>query len=109
MGMHSYTEKCESAKTDDDTQVSECCDLLNAALNLYEPPFTFHCGYIHDSKGRMFSDDDSVPEGIISRVRGWGRLGYLRDGPFKPEQLQDQVGEIIAMALNEFWEKHKGI
>lgn len=78
------------------------------ALALYKAPFKFTHGYIFDAEGRMFADQDGgfgldgkVETHIIARVRGWGRISYMKDA----EQLQDEVGEVIAQALTEFWER----
>lgn len=76
-------------------------DIRKHALDLYKPPFRFYNGYIHDSNGNMVSDDDEVDKGIIQRIRGWGRIGYMPNA----EALQDEVGQIIVEALNEFWNK----
>ena len=68
-------------------------ELRKRALALYKPPFSYHCGYIHDGEGNMVSD---APAGaIVTRVRGWGRISYLENA----EELQDTVGEMIAEAL----------
>lgn len=76
-------------------------DLKADALDLYKPPFKFIHGYIQDSDGRIVADDDGVSTAIVGRVRGWGRIKYLPD----PEALQDKVGEIIAEAITEYWER----
>jgi len=33
----------------------------------------------------------------ILDIRGWGRLGYMKDG----DRLQDEIGEYICHLLNE--------
>jgi len=76
-------------------------ELQQAALELYESPFKFECGYIYDAKNRMVADDDG--QDVVLRVRGWGRINSLEN----PEKLQDTVGELIAQALTEFWERNK--
>ena len=76
-----------------------------AALALYRPPFKFRMGYIHDAGGHMVADQDGFGEGskvfdsIAARVRGWGRIGYMPDA----EDLQDEVGAVIADALTAYW------
>ena len=70
------------------------------ALKLYTPPFRYEMGYIFDSENEMVADDY---ETSITQVRGWGRISYMDE----PEELQDAVGEHIAKALTEYWEKHK--
>lgn len=87
-------------------------DLSVAAMKLFEPPFTFVHGYIYDNANHVVSDDGDIGEmekAVISRVRGWGRLQYLKDKGFTPAQLQDAVGGIIVTALNEYWANRSGI
>lgn len=78
-------------------------DLRKRALDLYKPPFKYHpqLGWIFDGEGRQVLD--KIDETAVLRIRGWGRIGYLEN----PEQLQDKVGELIAEALNEFWDKNQ--
>jgi len=80
-------------------------DIRKKALELYKPPFTADGmgGYIFDSENQMVADESGGTH--ISQVRGWGRIGYLEE----PEKLQDEVGAIIAEALNEYWEKHSEV
>lgn len=75
-------------------------DKQKSAFALYEAPFKFNRGYIYDAKNQMVADDQG--QDVALRVRGWGRISYLPE----PEKLQDTVGELIAQALTEFWEKH---
>lgn len=72
------------------------------ALALYSPPFRFEHGYIFDSNHQVVSDDGDRGDSV-ARVRGWGRISYLKN----PEALQDQVGHIIAEALTRYWEEHR--
>lgn len=78
-------------------------DLHARAIALYTPPFRFDFGYIWDAKGQMVADNrvPDEPEGAALRVRGWGRISYMED----PEALQDEVGNIIAAAMTEYWER----
>jgi hypothetical protein len=75
------------------------------ALALYKPPFKFDRGYIFDADSNIASDDGDMTGNlnVAARVRGWGRIQS------KPEaaDLQDAVGELIAQALTEFWERHQ--
>ena len=72
-------------------------------LELYEGPFEHHCGYINDANGKMFADDSGENvEGIV-RVRGWGALQKLDDA----EEVQDEIGEMIAEALTQYWNMEK--
>lgn len=75
--------------------------LRQRALDLYKPPFKFKCGYIFDASGEMVADDDSVPEHVAARIRGWGRIQYLPS----PGDLQDEVGQMVAEALTAYWEQ----
>ena len=76
-----------------------------AAMAIYTPPFRFDHGYIFDSKNHMVADDGDVigPNGVegavASRVRGWGRIGYMPNAA----ALQDEVGQMIADALNAYY------
>lgn len=87
----------------------EAWDLLNAtpmtearktAMSIYAPPFKFNRGYIHDSAGRMVADDDQVQGSIAAQVRGWG---YINGRFPEPEELQDEIGQMIADALNAYY------
>lgn len=74
------------------------------ALQLLKPPFKAEDGYIFDSaepNRNMVADDGEIELGTIARLRGWGRLGYLDNG----EQVQDAIGEVIAEALNQYFER----
>lgn len=79
--------------------------IREAAFNLYTAPFRYDTGYIWDSKDEMVADQGGIDElEKIMRVRGWGRIQYLKN--FKPEQLQDQVGKLCAEALTNLWNRH---
>lgn len=78
----------------------ELDQLTAAAFGLYVPPFRFEHGFIWDSKNDVVADHGEFDQ-AIARVRGWGRISYLPDA----EKLQDRIGEMIAQALTEFWEK----
>jgi hypothetical protein len=78
-------------------------EIRQRALALYTPPFTFYCGYIKDSAGNTVADEHDVTGMIAARIRGWGRISYLPSA----EQLQDAVGEMVAEALTDYWEKNK--
>ena len=74
------------------------------ALELLKPPFKFECGYIFDSaknENMVCDDGGEIELGAIARLRGWGRLGKLDDG----EQVQDAIGEVIAEALNQYFDR----
>lgn len=83
-----------------DMSDSEKKELRQRAFDSCAAPFERVHGYIFDANGNTISDDTA--EGIVTRMRGWGRLHYLD----KPEELQDAIGDLIVEALNEFWEKH---
>lgn len=69
--------------------------LRQRAEDLFNPPFRYHHGYIFDADDHMVSDD-----GGIARLRGWGRIAYMGDSA----ALQDEVGRMIADALNQYYE-----
>jgi len=72
------------------------------AFDLYTPPFVYDdSGYIFDANGEMVADD---PDAFV-RVRGWGRLMHMYDN-VDAATIQDKIGEMIALALTEYWEKH---
>jgi len=76
-----------------------------AAMAVYTPPFKFMYGYIYDSGNRMVADngeingEQSVEGAVAARVRGWGRIGYMPNA----KQLQDEIGQMMADALNAFY------
>lgn len=89
-------------------------DLRNRALALYSGPFRFdpHGGYIWAEGGgegvEMVADRaggvnaPAADPAAVTRVRGWGRIGYMEDAA----ALHDAAGELIAEALTEYWERH---
>lgn len=76
-----------------------------AAKAVYTPPFKYEHGYIFDSQRLMVADNGPICDGtsvegaVASRVRGWGRLGYLPNGA----ELQDEIGQMMADALNALY------
>lgn len=48
--------------------------------------------YIYDAEGKMIAD-----------VRGWGWIQKMKH----PEQVQDNMGQFIADAINEKYERDK--
>jgi hypothetical protein len=80
---------------------------------LLKPPF-YHenvpgIGFIHDGNTRLmdvpgFSGDEDPKDSHLADIRGWGFFQYFENG----EQLQDEFKDIVAKALNEYWEKHYG-
>lgn len=81
----------------DAVDAAKLTDLQQAALALYQGPFTYERGYIFDAKRNMFADDGDVD--AMARLRGWGRISYLKE----PEKLQDTVGELLAALLTKHW------
>lgn len=77
-------------------------ELRARAIALYKPPFKFDFGYIWDAGGQMAADQNLNEDGQILRVRGWGRISYLENA----EALQDEVGEVIAIALSDYWNRN---
>lgn len=86
-----------------DEERTAMTDIRKLALSLYVPPFRHEKGYIFDSKNSVVSDNYDADECIASRVRGWGRISYLRDA----EKLQDEFGDIIADSLNSYYAANK--
>ena len=78
-------------------------DIERKAFDLYKPPFHHRLGYIYDADSRMVSDE-AGGDGA-ARVRGWGRISYLDDA----EDIQDAVGDHIAKAMTEYWNKGGGV
>lgn len=94
-------------------------EISRRAFALYKPPFRYDGhGYVWDANGEMVLDQvaegggpDGPPPpttmvstlGATLRIRGWGRIGYLEH----PVQLQDAVGELVARALTELWERER--
>src|SRR5574343_173075 len=72
-------------------------ELRKTAAELYFPPFRFEHGYIWDSKNNMVADENA--NDIVARIRGWGRISYLDNA----EDLQDEVGHLIAELLTKHW------
>jgi hypothetical protein len=77
-------------------------DERKEAMKIYTPPFKHYRGYIHDAEGHMVSDDDEVKRTVAHRVRGWGRISYLPNA----EAIQDEIGVMMADALNEYYVAH---
>ena len=63
-------------------------------------------GYIFDSQRHMVADNGPICDGpsvegaVASRVRGWGRIGYMPNAA----ELQDEVGQMMADALNALYQ-----
>lgn len=80
-------------------------ELRKQAMALYTPPFKYQDGYVMDSEHRMVADDGDI-EGnmnVAARVRGWGRISYLENAA----ALQDEVGHMMADALNALYVKEE--
>ena len=89
-------------------------NITDQALSLYTPPFKYIHGYIYDSADQMVADysggsDEEVEAdesgNLALRVRGWGRINYLKTEHDNGD-IQDEVGNILAKALTEYWFKH---
>jgi hypothetical protein len=84
--------------------------IRNAAMAIYRPPFRFVNGYVYDNQNHVVADHDNISEKLVTgsvcaRVRGWGRIGYMPNAA----KLQDEVGALIADALNEYYAAHPQI
>lgn len=79
-----------------------------AALDLYLPPFRHLHGYVRDANDQVVSDEgrDVALGTIAARIRGWGRIQYMDKPELRAAALQDEVGEIVADALNRYWAAH---
>lgn len=90
------------------------------ALALYRPPFENRGGiYIFDAAGHMVADCDVGAEddlATVLRVRGWGRIRYMDDGPALQDTVEDLMIEAgcfepgatmteVAARLTAFWEQ----
>lgn len=77
-----------------------------AAMAIYTPPFKYKHGYIFDAQQHMVADNGPICDGpsvegaVASRVRGWGRIGYMPNAA----ELQDEVGQMMADALNALYQ-----
>ncbi len=77
------------------------------AMAVYTPPFRYQYGYIFDSANHMVADQGGIGEvntvegAVAAQVRGWGRIGYMPSAA----AIQDEIGQMIADALNEYYAK----
>lgn len=79
-------------------------DFKKESLALYKPPFKYYCTYIFDTNDSMVMNSDELTESALV-LRGWGRINYMENA----EELHDAVGEHIANALTEYWERNQNI
>lgn len=84
-------------------------DKRKEAMSMYVAPFKYLHGYVFDARNQMVSDNgndsdaNSVEGSVAARVRGWGRFSYFENGA----EVQDEVGQMMADALNDYYEKVK--
>lgn len=87
--------------------------LTKQALSVYTPPFKYDYGYIYDSTGKVVADNNITNDGEVSegkfgklllRVRGWGHIQKIKS-EYKPEDIQDEIGRLIAEGLTKYWEE----
>lgn len=83
-----------SGHVDDVAKVSQ---IRQTAIDLYKPPFNFIRGYIFDADNQMIADDQG--QDTVARVRGWGRIQKMPNA----SAVQDEVGQMIADALNAYY------
>ena len=76
------------------------------AIEIFTPPFRYENGFIVDSSDNIvaYSWRDKAARLIASRIRGWGRIQYMDNPEWSADEIQDEVGKIVAEALNSFWE-----
>lgn len=83
--------------------------IRDVAFELYKPPFYFRGGYVWDSGHHMVLDqhteDGDTSDAILARIRGWGRIQYMDKPELRAAALQDEVGKLVAEALNAAWER----
>lgn len=82
-------------------------EIRKTVMDLYKSPFRYVRGYIYDSTGEVVADSGDIGEGkdlIAARVRGWGRIGYMDNA----EEIQDEMGVVMAEALTEYMAKLSG-
>ena len=75
-------------------------------LEIYKAPFAHHCGYINDADGEMVADDAGVDFTSVLQMRGWGHLtgrGALGLDHDTAAEIQDELGDMIAEALTQYW------
>ena len=84
---------------------SSLTPIRRAALDIYTPPFRCEHGYVRDANNETVADDagEEMVGVIAARIRGWGRIQYMDNPEGRAAALQDEVGEIVAQALNEHW------
>lgn len=81
-------------------RIKNMTEIRKAAALLYKAPFRYECGFIWDANNSMVVDN--FAENAAARIRGWGAIQYLPQA----EELQDEVGKLIAEILTEHWPKH---
>lgn len=75
-------------------------------MAVYTPPFRYYRRYIFDNAGHMVSDSGEAlgnlgtAGAVAAHFRGEGKLSYLPEGP----AIQDEIGRMMADALNEYYE-----
>ena len=84
-------------------------------LSLYQAPFRYdrRGGYIWDANSKMVADNYDPDDAIdlsqniepTLRIRGWGYIQYLKHDQLSPAQIQDALGEMMAQALTEYWQR----
>ena len=76
-------------------------DLRKQAMALYKPPFRCEAGVLLDSANNL------VDEKIGFHLLHYLRKGWVKNDSQRPHSvLAEEFGEIVAQALNEFYEKH---
>ena len=71
-------------------------------MSLYKPPFRYEHGYIFDSNVA----DDGPTGMLLARILGWGYIQHAGGATVTAEAIQAELGQVVADALTEFWDRH---
>ena len=88
-----------------EASVQNASEARRVGMSLYKPPFKYEHGFIFDSNDHIFADDG--PTGmLLARIRGWGYIQHAGGTTVTAEAIQDELGQVVADALTEFWDRH---
>lgn len=60
--------------------------------------------YFWGANNEMIADSHADIEDDLLRIRGWGRIQYVKEEDKTPEELQDEAAHWIADAINAYAE-----